>query len=364
MKKELFKFLFLFMVAVGGGPVAAAVYQWTVIPDTNGNSDPNINWQPGMSPSSVSPSARAMMAEIQKWRKDTTGSALQAFGGPTAYTITSNEGFASTAVMAGTVLGFYIPSINAANPTLNVDGLGALPLVTAIGSPVPAGALNANAHYTASFSNVASVWVLQNYYASSFNVPLGGLLYSTISTPPNANFVEAGGQCISTTTYAVYWAAIGSPASGACPGGQFAVLDARGRSLVALDNLGSLGAAGRLTSSGTGCGTAMTSLGASCANGSQSQTLTLAQTPTGITSSGAALSVTTTTGPSLLSNGNLAQNLASGTNGFGWSNSPTVGTVGASGATAAQSVASNNTGGGAHPLVNPNVAVYIYIRVL
>lgn len=363
MKKELFKFLILLIVAIGSAPLSAQVYKWSTTASNNATADPSIDWSEGQSPSSINDSARAMMAGIALWRKDNSGSTLNLVGGPVTYTMTSNEGFTSAALMANATFSFYVFAANGINPTLNVDGLGDFPILSSIGTPLAAGSFIVGGHYTATFSNAISSFIVENFYANSFSVSLGQLISSTLPNPPNANFLPAGGQCISTATYAAYWGALGSPASGACPGGQFAILDMRGRAPVGLDNIAGT-PAGRLTNSGTGCGTAMTSMGASCSNGLQSQTLSLAQIPAGITSAGAALAVSGATTVNLLYNGNTAQNLQAGTNGFGWSNSPTVGTAALSGTTAAQSVTSNNTGGGAHPTIDPNVAVYYYVRVL
>lgn len=355
---RFFQLVALILIAAGAQPVSSAVYQWSTTAANNATADPNINWSEGQSPSSINDSARAMMQQIQLWRKDTNGSSLQTAGGPTAYTITSNEGFSSTSAMNGAVLTFYISgTTNGPNPTLNVDGLGASPIVTAIGSPVPAGAMNILGQYTAAFSNSTNSWVLQNYYANSFNIPLGAYLESSASSPPNANFLAADGSCISRTTYAAYFALV-STTYGGCDGSTtFALPDRRGRVAAMLD-----GGAGRLTNSANGCGTTFNSLGVTCGN--ESQTLTLAQIPTGITSAGGALAVTGATTVNLLYNGNLAQNLLSGTNGFGWSNSPTVGTAPISGNTAAQAVTSNNTSGTAHPNVQATFGVNIFVRVL
>lgn len=361
---KFFQLIVLILLAAGAQPAYSALWQWSLTASNNATADPTINWSEGQSPSSINDSARAMMARTAEYRND-IGGALRSTGTSTAYVIATNQGNVTNPIPDGFMFAFIPHVTNGPTPFIQVDGASAHVIVLNEGdSTLAAGTLVAGTPYRLSWSTNAFVWVLQNVYGNPFNLPLGGLLHSTLATAPNSNFVVAGGQCISTTTYAAYWVALGSPASGSCSGGQFAVLDTRGRSLVALDTMGPFGAAGRLTSSGTGCGTAMTSMGASCANGLQSEILSLAQIPTGITSAGGALGVTGATTVNLLYNGNVAQNLQGGTTGFGWSNSPTVGTAAVSGSTAAQSVTSNNTGGGSHPTVDPNIAVYIYIRVL
>lgn len=287
MKKELLKFLVLLLVAIGAGPLSAAVYNWSTTAANNATADPAINFSEGMSPSAVNDSARALMQQIQFWRKDTSGSNLQLGGGPVAFTMTSNEGFTSKAVMAGAVLNFYstVTVSNGANPTLNVDGLGASPIRINSVDALPAGAFQIVGHYTATYSASLDAWIVQNYYANSLSVPLGGLIPFTGTVVPNANFVFPAGQCLSTTTYVAYWVLRGSPASGSCAGGQFQIIDLSGRAPVGLDTMPGFSAANRLTSAATGCGTAMTSVGSSCANGVEGATVKLAELPA-ITSSG------------------------------------------------------------------------------
>lgn len=363
MKKELIKFLVLLMVALGAGPASSAFWQWSTTTANNASADPSINWAEGMSPSSINDSARAMMSALASFNNDTSGF-NPAGGTASAISFASAQGFPNAAALQGRSITFLynVSDSNNAGITLSVDGItGAI--YTAFGFPVPAASLVLGGVYTVTFYSADNSFRLHNFFQSPFSVPLGAMIPYTGAVPPNSNFIFPVGQCLSTTTYAAYWALLGSPGSGACPGGQFAVLDIRGRVPVALDNLSGV-AANRLTSSGAGCGTAMTSIGASCANGTESKTLTLAQTPTGITSAGGTLSVTGSTTVNLLYNGNTAQNLTSGTNGFGWSNSPTVGTAPISGNTAAQSVISNNTGGAAHSTTDPNIAVTYILRVL
>jgi hypothetical protein len=180
-----------------------------------------------------------------------------------------------------------------------------------------------------------------------------------LPTPPNANFILPAGQCISTTTYSVYWTALGSPASGSCPGGQFAVIDLRGRSLVALDNLNG-SAANRLTAA-SGCGTAMTTMGASCANGSESKTLTTAQIPAGLSASVSGEVVVTSDATNIL-RADAHDNFTSVAGDDGPIKNVISGSI-----TSRANVTLNGTAGGsgaAHSTVDPNVGVFVFLRVL
>lgn len=365
--KKFWGIVALILLAAGAPPAYSALWQWSLTASSNGAADPTINWQEGMSPSSINDSARAMMARTAEWRNDISGERTSG-GTSTAYTLGTNQALGGNGIPSppphGTMLSFVAHAGNGVNATIVVDGGTAYPLQVTGGTALPSGTLVAGTPYRMSFNSSVPAWVMEGGYGNPYSVPLGAFLHSTLPTPPNSNFVLPAGQCLSTTTYAAYWVALGSPASGSCPGGQFAVVDTRSRNLVPLDNLNGT-PAGRLTAGGNGCGTAMTVMGASCGNGTESKTITLGNLPTGITSTGAALTVSTTTTANLLSNGNAAQNLQSGTNGFGWSNNPTVGTVAATGSTTTgQAVVSNNTSGTPIPTVDPNIAVYLFLRVL
>lgn len=360
---RFFQLVLLILIAAGAQPATSSFWQWSTTAANNANADPSIDWSEGMSPSSVNDSARAMMAALAAYNNDTSGF-NPAGGTASAISFSTAQGFGSAANLSGRSITFLynVSASNNAGITLSVDGITGI-IYTSFGVPVPAASMVLGGVYTVTFYSADNSFRLHDFYQSPFSVPLGVMMPYTGTTPPNSNFIFPAGQCLSTTTYATYWALLGSPASGSCPGGQFAVVDMRGRVPVALDNLNGT-PANRLTSSGTGCGTAMTSVGASCVNGTESKTLTLAQIPAGITSAGGALAVSGATTVNLLYNGNAAQNLTSGTNGFGWSNSPTVGTAEISGTTAAQSVTSNNTSGGAHATMDPNIAVTYILRVL
>lgn len=286
MKKEILKFAILLMVALGAGPVGAAFYQWSTTAATNAGADPSINWAEGQSPSSINDSARAMMAALAIWGKDTSAS-LPSGGTTSALTLTTNTGFPNLTALNFQKISFVysIGSPNDAGATLNIDGTGAVPLETSAGVPVPASTLNVGGVYTVTYYSSANKYRLWDVYNNAYNVPLGALIPYTLATVPNGNFVFPAGQCLSTTTYATYWVAKGSPASGACAGGQFQIIDLSGRAPVGLDTMPGFAAANRLTSAATGCGTAMTSVGSSCANGVEGATVKLAELPA-ITSSG------------------------------------------------------------------------------
>lgn len=164
----------------------------------------------------------------------------------------------------------------------------------------------------------------------------------------DANLAVSGGRGVSA---AADWAA----------NKTIALPDFRGYAIAGLDDMGNT-AAGRLTStywgSTGGCSSASpTTLGTGC--GAESQTLTLAQLPTGIGSGG-----TFTANQSIF--------VAANTNVFPFSASPGSApfqawqqgaAVSITAPTGPVSVTSNNTSGNAHPIASPEKLLTIYIKL-
>jgi len=269
MRRRLIEFIVLAALAIGAGPVSAAIWNWSTTAGSNATADPSINWSEGMSPSSVNDSARAMMAAIAAWRNDI--SAVNTSGGTAAaYTVTTSEGV-NTTPADGQMLSFVAHATNTANATLQADG-GTAYSIKLNGAAIGAGVIVSGTPYRVSFKS--SAWNLEAGYGNPYNIPLGGYLETSVSSAPNSNFVAADGSCISRTTYSAYFALV-STTYGVCDGTTtFAVPDRRGRVAAMLD-----GGANRLTNAATGCGTAFTSLGVTCASGTESKTLVTANLP-------------------------------------------------------------------------------------
>lgn len=363
---KFFGIAFLILLAANVQPAMSAWWQWSKTAATNASADPSINWAEGQSPSSINDSARAMMARAAEWRDDISG-AVTLGGTATAYTMATNQAAGGNGIASpplnGQMLAFVPHVTNGISSKLAVDDGTPYPLQSSPGVSIASATIIAGTPYRVSFNLSSLAWVLEGGFGNPYNVPLGGILHSTVATAPNSNFVVAAGQCISATTYAVYWAAIGSPASGACAGGQFAVLDAKGRGLVGLDTMGGL-TANRLTSSGVGCGTSMTTMGASCANGIQSQTLAPSQLPS-ITSSGTN-SISVTSSLMLVDATGVLQDFNPvNASGFRTPNN-TASLRQQTSTNSSQSivVTSSGTTSTPHPTVDPNVAVYVYVRVI
>lgn len=368
MKLRFYHLVLLILLAAGAQPAYSAYWQWSKTAATNSGADPSINWAEGMSPSSVNDSARAMMARSAEYRDDISG-LLATAGTSTAYTVTTNQGLASTP-NDGQLLSVTVHATNGTSPTLQADGGTAFAIQSSPGVPVASGTLVLGSPYSMKFSVSNNAWMLKGFYSSPYNVPLGSILWSTITTPPNSNYVAPSGQCVSTTTYASYWVAIGSPPSGACPGGQFVLIDMRGRVPASLDTLNA-SAANRLTSSATGCGTAMTTVGAVCANGSQSQSLVQLNIPSISANGTNNITVDIVGGNIPFNNGGTVTSVTGGGGGntvpnafggSGWINAPSLSK------SQTVSVTSTNTAGGAtgNPFsaVMPTIGLIPYMRIL
>lgn len=369
MIKNIKQFLFiaaLLIIAAGAQPAQTAFWQWSTTPANNATADPNINWSEGMSPSSVNDSARAMMSVLANWRKDVSGTILSG-GSTSAITITTNTGYPNLAALDGQMISFlHNFSGNTAGATLNIDGTG--PIVIKTGTtPIPTDSLMAGGFYSVVYYASDNSYRIHGTFNSANSVPLGGIIFTTMSTAPNANFLSANGQCISQTTYSVFYAAIGSPGQGACASGQFPLIDLRGRVIAGLDILPGSVAANRMTASPNGCGSSFTTMGVFCASGAEAHILSAAQIPT-ITSSGSmsgSSSGSISGATSTVTLSGFCSNCGVGGGGsFGPAGSASVSGSYSGSASVSGSVTSNNTGGGASSAVQPTVGFYPWVRVL
>jgi microcystin-dependent protein len=334
------------------------LYKWSTTAANNATADATINWAEGQAPSSVNDSARAEMAAVAKFRDDISG-AIATGGTATAYTLTSNQAFNSLANMSGKMVAFVPHTTNGATVTLNVDGLGAKPLRSAPSTELLAGVLVQGTPYVATYNNAANEWLLHGFYGNPYNVPLGGMLEFTGTTAPNSSFVLPFGQAISRTTYAAYFAMVGTTYGAGDGSTTFNVIDKRGRVSAGKDDMGGA-AASRLTA--TYFGTSAAALGA--VGGSESHTLTTAQMPSH-THSGTTDSAGSHThnAPALstfsgyLSGGGLgaAIGYAGGDSGFATTSNGAHTHTFTSAATGA---------GNAHPNVQPTVIVNYILRIL
>ena len=191
MNKEFLKFFVLLVVAIGAGPAAGSFWQWSMTPSANGDSDPSINFVEGMPPSVINDSARAMMARLAEQANDTSG-LLVTTGGPTAYTVTTNQGFPNPPIN-GQVIGLTFNVSSGTSPTLAVDGGTAYP----IGGQVAAGA-----PYTMMFNSTLNSWILRTVPSTA--VIRGYIAGLTLSTSgPSIDFTVSPGIAASSANTAM-----------------------------------------------------------------------------------------------------------------------------------------------------------------
>lgn len=358
----------------------AAMWNWSTTAASNATADPSINWSEGMSPSSVNDSARAMMAVLASWRNDVSA-ITSTTGSSTVYALTSNQGgFVANAAHDGFMIGF-VPNVTngAGGVTINVDGVGAKPLRAVTATAISAGALVAGSKYQASYKFSTDEFLLLNSFASQFEVPLGAVLPFTGDTPPNANYVITDGRCISRTTYAAYFAMVGTRFSSCDGTTTFGVIDLRGRFPGGNDEMGAFGAANRITI--TGCLTNFFNIvGFTC--GGQTQTLTTAQLAShnhSATDSGHTHSASDSGHVHTSSNngsvffvtgtGSVRNDLSQATVAVGNVNATSQSTGSGSAVitvgTGNASISVGSTGGGsAHEIMNPSIVVNYIVRVL
>lgn len=247
------------------------LYKWSQTASADATADSTINWAEGQSPASVNDSARAMMAAIAKYRDDAAGAIVTA-GTSTAYTVSTYQVFQSLSQLNGQFVAFTPHATNGATVTINVDGLGAMPLRSAPSAELPAGVLVQGTPYAALYNSTDAAFYLHAFFNNPYSIPIGASIDFWGAAAPNSSFVLAYGQAISRTTYSTLFAMFSTTYGSGDGSTTFNVPDLRGRVVAGADAMGG-SAAGRLTDAVVG----LDSLGD--AGGAQSRTLVVANLP-------------------------------------------------------------------------------------
>ncbi|OSJ16842.1 hypothetical protein BST63_10550 [Bradyrhizobium canariense] len=216
---------------------AGAVNTWSQTAASNASADTTVNWLEGQAPSTVNDSARAMMASVAKYRDDNNGS-LVATGTSTAFVLTTNQGVASTPTYGQSIT--FVPSATSASGvTLAVDGGTAYPINSALNVAAPPGTLVASTPYIVRFDTAnGGQWLLTGFFGNPYNIPIGGVLDYAGTSAPNSNFVLPYGQGISRTTYAAFFALVGTTYGSGDGSTTFNIPDLRGRVVSGKDDMG------------------------------------------------------------------------------------------------------------------------------
>jgi hypothetical protein len=154
-----------FLICALPSMASASCWQWSRTSSANATADGSINWQVGMSPSSVDASGRSMMARSAECRDDLSGF-LVTTGTATAYAVTTYQGLASVP-NDGQSIAFRVNVANGTAPTLTADGGTTYPIQTSPGVAVASGALSLGGAYRVTFSLSATSWLLQDFYVST-----------------------------------------------------------------------------------------------------------------------------------------------------------------------------------------------------
>jgi microcystin-dependent protein len=216
------------------------------------------------------------LASTSMFQEDISG-AIVTGGSLTAYTISSFRKYDTLARLHGNMIAFTPHVTNGQTVTLNVDALGAKPLRLAPGVDLQSNTLSPGTPYTATYSNVDGAWYLHALGGNPYGIPLGAGLDYWGATTPSSAFIFPAGQLLSRAAYPALFTLFGTRYGAGDGSTTFGVPDKTER----VSEMKAASAA-RLTTAGSGVdgGT----LGA--VGGAQNATQTLAQLPTGITSSG------------------------------------------------------------------------------
>lgn len=280
------------------------------------------------------------------------GSLQWTIGAGTGDAITATFTPAITALIDGQMCFVRTPGANATTtPTFAPNGLTARTITKVGGSALLIGEIAGNLAELILRYNLANTrWELLNP-AAVIALPLGAILPYTGSIAPNANFVFPFGQALSRTTYATYFALVGTTYGVGDGGTTFNAPDLRGKSIF---GLGNMGGSDRGLITVAGGNTDGTVLGG--AAGAQNHTLTTPEIPAhshGVTDPGHVHNVHPTTSVDIT----VPSNMGSGSAGRHVDNENT--------GSAVTGISINNAGGGgAHTIMPPYIILPFILRVL
>jgi microcystin-dependent protein len=319
-------------------------FNWTKTASPNGDSDPTQSWVEGMAPSQINDSARSLLANLAQMIADQSG-ALVTTGSANTYSLATNSNFTSAAFLSGNMVAFtphLTNTVGSPDVTLTIDSQANIPIRSAPNTPIAAGVLVAGAPVCVTFNQADNALYLQGFYGNQ-SVPIGGMIDYIGATSPFSNFVIPIGQAVSRTTFASLFALIGVTYGAGDGATTFNLPNLSGRVTAMID------AAGTVLPGTSAVGALV---------GSATVTLTAAEIPEitsnvqvsgGISGTGSANEISVDAG-----NNTLAFTPAGGSaDGI-----PVSGSFSGSGA-----AQSNNTGGAAHPNVQPTMALTKLLRI-
>lgn len=215
----------------------SSIYDWSTIAANNGNSDGSINWAEGQAPSTVNNSARVMMQRIKELLND-LGGATVAGGSANVLTVTASSSF--TAYADGIRVTFRAATDNTGSATLNVNAIGAKPLIkfTPAGeTALAAGEIQGTGIYEAVYSTAlnaaAGAWLLLNPTTRALSA---GMIAPFGMSAVQSGWLECNGAAVSRTTYADLFSVIGTTWGAGNGSTTFTLPDFRGEFLRGWDH--------------------------------------------------------------------------------------------------------------------------------
>jgi hypothetical protein len=179
-----------------------SIYNWSTIAADNATADAAVNWAEGQAPSTVNNSARVMMQRVKEMLNDLGGIATVG-GGANSLTLTAASAF--TAYEDGLRVSFRAVADNTAASTLNVNGIGAKPIVkfTTAGETALVGAeiQQTGIHeviYSEALNGSAGAWVLLNPSAGAVSAFALTLLDDVDAATARTTLAAAGSALVLT----------------------------------------------------------------------------------------------------------------------------------------------------------------------
>jgi len=147
--------------------MSTGIYTWSQTAASNATASGDINFAEGQSPPSVNNSARALMAEVAKWRDDLAGvkpsnAEMITGGSANAQTLTTNGSIVSAALTHGWMVSFQAGYTNTSACTLAVDSLTAKNIQAVAGTNLSGGEIIAGRYYTVHYNQPDDAWLLHN----------------------------------------------------------------------------------------------------------------------------------------------------------------------------------------------------------
>lgn len=174
------------------GPV-----QWSQTASLNSTADVNVYVKEGMAPSATNDQFRSIMQSFSKYRDDNNGT-LVTGGSTTAATLATNQVF--TALKNGLTVTFGLAGTLNTSATLNVDGLGPVPLALSNGTLITTGQIVGGTIVAATYLTTTTVLTTSPIWL--LNTSIQDSVASLMTLTAAHQIISSGAKtpCITVTT--------------------------------------------------------------------------------------------------------------------------------------------------------------------